>query len=261
MRPAAATPHAHQRCPSARGYLVAPDGDVIPASCNTYRCDVCGPRKARRLARAIDQWIRSECAGGARFWTFTMTNRASANPAEHRKQLQRAWHVFWKELRRCPALSDAQRKARYIAIRECHESGYIHIHALVDRYLPRNLLQPLWDGICAKVLGLQNQPAGFLWVQLVPSDVRSLTRYVTKYVTKSARAFHERFERARLWSRSAGVVLQLRRPKQPGWSFVPDLYAATKPWIVEAVATYAQPNPTAPLWEGGLSPPQDGYPF
>ena len=169
MRPAAATPHAHQRCPSARGYLVAPDGDVIPASCNTYRCDVCGPRKARRLARAIDQWIRSECAGGARFWTFTMTNRASANPAEHRKQLQRAWHVFWKELRRCPALSDAQRKARYIAIRECHESGYIHIHALVDRYLPATSCSPFGTASVPRCWASRTSPPAFCGCNWCPA--------------------------------------------------------------------------------------------
>jgi hypothetical protein len=254
------TPARQPACPHTRGYLVAPDGDVIPASCNTYRCDVCGPRKARRLAKAMWQWVQRECTGGARFWTFTMTNRASANPTEHRRQFQRAWHAFWKELRRCPALSNAQRRARYIAIREVHQSGFVHVHALVDRYLPRSLLQPLWDGICARILGLQGQPAGFVWVQLVPNDARGLARYVTKYVTKSARAFHEQFAKAHLWSRSAGVVLELRKPKRPGWSFVLDLRAATMPWLAETVAAYAS-SPTAPLPISGLSPPEDGYPF
>jgi len=259
MRHTADTSATHQHCPRARGWLVHDDYPPRPASCNTYACDVCGPRRARRLGKAIAEWIRSSCVGGARFWTFTMTSRASATPAQHREALQQAWHVFWKELRRCPALSKTQRDVQYVAIRECHQSGYVHIHALFDRYVPRALVQPLWDGICAAILGLHGQPAGFVWAEHVPKGARSVVRYVTKYVTKGARNFRALFVRCRCWSRSGKVVLNLKRKPACNWRFVYDLRAATMPEIAPTAANVTTTAAAIPL--DLPPPPLDGYPF
>jgi hypothetical protein len=259
MGAAAVTPAAHHHCPRARGWLVHDDHPPRPAACGTYACDVCGPRKARRLGRAIAEWIRSSCVGGARFWTFTMTSRASATPAQHREALQRAWHIFWREIRRCKALTEQQRAVQYVAIRECHKSGYVHIHALFDRYIPRALVQPLWDGICATVLGIRGEPAGFVWAEHVPKGARHVVRYVTKYVTKGAQNFRAHFVRCRAWSRSGNVVLNLQRQRSTGWRFVYDLRAATMP---EIAPTAAITTPAAAAIPMDLPPPPlDGYPF
>lgn len=218
-------------CTRSRGWLVSEAGDVVAARCNTYACESCGPRKARRLGRAIADWVETHCTGGASFWTFTLTNRFSRSVDEHRRQMAKAWHYLWREIRRTLLLSPKQRGAQYISVVEAHQSGFVHRHALVDVYLPQRLLQAIWESACRHALGVEDPKAhvGFCFVRFVPQGGRQVARYVAKYVTKSARTFHDLFTRAHVWSRSRGVVLDLKPPRRRDgvrWYFAPDARCA-----------------------------------
>lgn len=67
---------------AARWLMSASTGAMFPPSCRRWACEVCGPRRLRRYARAID-------SGGYQFWT-TLTRA----PSDARQGVARVRHLL-----------------------------------------------------------------------------------------------------------------------------------------------------------------------
>jgi hypothetical protein len=49
-------------------------------------------------------------------------------------------------------LSKSSRKVRFFRVNELHESGYYHIHVLIDQFLPQKAIYDMWNRILRRVL-------------------------------------------------------------------------------------------------------------
>ncbi len=117
-------------------------GEVIPAPCKAYICDVCGPRKLRMVELAL-AWACPE-----RFVTFTL---APADRQQRRKQMGDLatrvrkvgfdWQAAW--------------------VTEVNPAGTgHHIHALQKgKYIPQAVLQEMWGGRIVHIAALKNNAA------------------------------------------------------------------------------------------------------
>lgn len=116
--------------------LEAPDLR-FPASCDTYLCPICGPRKAQQAAAVMTWALRQvEAPSRARFVTFTLAAQE------------------W------PVLRQKVRDARRILLREGYDwewgwareagaqTGMLHLHGVQHgrHKVPQDRLQDLWGG-------------------------------------------------------------------------------------------------------------------
>lgn len=144
----------------------------FPSSCDSYRCDVCGPRKAFKAA-AIASWALRHAAR-PRFLTLTLA------PDDWQ---ERRWAV--NGLRR-KLMNDGYRCEWAWATERGSRTGMTHVHLLQHgSYIPQAALQDAWGSIVD--------------IRAVKSD--GLGKYVTKealrvagYVMKGARAELQGYE-------------------------------------------------------------------
>jgi len=157
-----------ERC--ASGSLVKVEGPirrVYPATCRTWNCPGCGPRKGRQLAARI-----SRCPG-RRMITLTWRPRENVTPKEALDELNHAWRTIWKRIKRAQG-EDAR---GYVRIVEVTKAGWPHLHILVQCRFVHVRTLSRWMG------DLTNSPIVDARAIKKASD---LSRYVSKYLTKQA---------------------------------------------------------------------------
>ncbi len=121
-----------ERCPRCPWDVIALERPDLrfPGTCNTWRCEYCGPRKARQKA-AILAWARPE-----RFITLT---QAPEDWAALRKKVR----VLKHEL-----VADGRRFEMGWTVERGKETGMVHVHALQHGdYVPQAELQNRWGRI------------------------------------------------------------------------------------------------------------------
>lgn len=106
-----------------------------PASCDAYRCETCGPRKAMTSA-ALAAWsIRH--ADRARFVTMTLA------PEDWQQRRQKV-----RDLRRLLARRGYSWEAAW-STEKGSRSGMVHVHALQHgSYIPGRVLNEVWGARC-----------------------------------------------------------------------------------------------------------------
>jgi hypothetical protein len=124
-------------CPK-RPQMVVCDQDPgvrYPASCDAYRCSICGPRKALQMA-AIAAWAIRQADRG-RFMTLTLA------PDE--------WQVRRQKMRNFRRLLNARGIEWECAwaTERGSKTGMTHVHALQHGdYVPGELLNEVWGARC-----------------------------------------------------------------------------------------------------------------
>ena len=215
-------------CPKCSGFRLHNiyTHETIVLSCRTYSCPVCGPKKINRLRYFLKEKISSwSCI---RLFTFTMTNRYHESPEEHYKTLCLVWRYFITYVRRTMSLSKRQRNFSYVKCPDLHQSGYIHFHAFFSEYMPRDLINNIWEQSCQKILSCDTH-AGNVHAEGI-YNARSAANYVTKYITKSIDKAPFILYR---YSKSKDVKLFPAKKQSDGWmillpdSKISDLYMNT----------------------------------
>lgn len=199
-------------CPNCAGFRLhnVYTHETIIINCNTYKCPVCGPKKLFKLRKAISNKISSW--NRIRLMTFTMTSRLHESPEEHYKALVEVWRYFITYLRRTKALSNKQRNVNYIKCPDLHKSGYLHFHAFFSEYIPRDVMNNIWEHSCKHILHTDTH-AGNVHAEGI-YHARAAANYVTKYITKAIDKAPFLLVR---YSKSKDVVLFEKRKKQEGW--------------------------------------------
>jgi hypothetical protein len=199
-------------CPKCSGFRLHNiyTHETIVLSCRTYGCPVCGPKKINRLRYYLRQKISSW--NHIRLFTFTMTNRYHNTPEEHYKTLCLVWRYFITYVRRTLALSKRQRNFSYVKCPDLHKSGYIHFHAFFSEYMPRTVLNEIWEQACQKILSCDTH-AGNVHAEGI-YNARVAANYVTKYITKSLELAPFLLYR---YSKSKDVKLFPAKKHSEGW--------------------------------------------
>jgi len=223
----------HTSCPRPPGYVYNPATNTyIQLGCNTYSCPVCGPRKVARFKRAIRAWMKINRVN--RIWTITATSEIGT-PELHWQIIREAWTKTIKDIRRLKKYS--KKPIRYIAIREMHKSGYVHLHVLVSHYIRVELIQGLYDAHFRKIafsLALRMEAEGVepsaikkIWDTLRHEKItnvhmeqvfspKGITNYMAKYLTKAIKQNTELYRQR--YTHSTGRIFP-KREKKGEWEF------------------------------------------
>jgi hypothetical protein len=126
-------------------------GQYLRGQCNTYSCEYCGYRKARKLQNALREYLKK--FKFIRMWTFTFTDKIvqELTTEEKFKFASKAWQNFLIFARRHPKLSKYDRKFQYVKVVELQKNGTPHYHCIFDRYIPRTLLNEIWEQVLHKM--------------------------------------------------------------------------------------------------------------
>jgi hypothetical protein len=157
-------------------------GEISHVPCNSYSCDVCGPRKKRKLYKGMSEFLKTFTR--IRFWTFTLSSKVSLqSDVHHNDGMRLSWRIFVKELRRCKLLREHQRTTKYVRVAEVHKSGLVHYHVCFGEFLPVDLIRRLWEHATSLVFNVSTQKKCNVNVK-AQMNLESCVKYIVKYVTK-----------------------------------------------------------------------------
>jgi hypothetical protein len=173
--------------------------ETIRLQCKSWTCPSCGPKKARRLRKAI---IETAMAKNLyRFMTLTL-DPSTCTPEESIRYIRACWNKFRTYLRRRYGS-----KIVFITVLELQQSGYAHLHVLVDRFISQAWISDAWQAL-----------GGGRIVDIRFIDVHRVSAYLSKYLTKEL--LLGGFKKGqRRYTTSQGLTL-LKRMPSGGWAVI-----------------------------------------
>jgi hypothetical protein len=167
--------------------------------CKSWSCGRCGPRKAKRLRKAITE--RATEKGLSRFLTLTL-DPADCTPEESVRYIRSCWNKFRVYLKR-----RYRTRLSYIVVLELQKSGYAHLHILIDRFIEQGWISDAWQSL-----------GGGRIVHIKQVDIHRVAPYLSKYLTKDL-LLGGCQSRSRRCTTSRDIVLYPQRPSGT-WSLV-----------------------------------------
>lgn len=155
--------------------------------CKRWTCPRCGPKKAKRLRRAIINKAQEKDL--SRVLTLTL-DPSSCSPEQSITYIRQCWNKFRTSLKRHSGLSIA-----FITILELQRSGYAHLHILVDRYIAQQWISVAWQAV-----------GGGKIVDIRRVDIHRVAPYLSKYLTKDL-LLTDFKQRVRRYTTSRDIVL------------------------------------------------------
>lgn len=155
--------------------------------CKRWTCTRCGPKKAKRLRRAIIGTAQEKDL--SRVLTLTL-DPSACSPEQSIQYIRQCWNKFRTSLKRHSGLSIS-----FITILELQQSGYAHLHILIDRYIAQQWISVAWQAV-----------GGGRIVDIRRVDIHRIAPYLSKYLTKDL--FLTEFKpRVRRYTTSRDIVL------------------------------------------------------
>jgi len=168
--------------------------------CKTWACPKCGPKKVRRLQRAIAKTAQE--LDLTRFLTLTLDPKSIPEGVDQLKYLREVWRKFCVYLAR-----EFGRTATYISVPEFHRSGVPHLHVLVDQYIRQQWISETWESLGG---------GRICYIKRV-HDIHRVSHYVSKYFTKGM-ILSAPFG-VRRYTTSRNIRLFERKQGKTGWFF------------------------------------------
>ncbi len=168
--------------------------------CKSYGCAICGPRKLRRVRKAIVKLAATN--GLTRFVTLTLGRRGTAGRTtkEQAQYLKECWRKMRVSLQR-----KHKRSLAFISVVELHKSGVPHLHILIESFLPQAWLSVAWQKV-----------GGGRVVDIRKVEIKRVAAYLSQYFTKEKQL--EGFPAGvRRFSTSRGLSLFPRSDGKSGW--------------------------------------------
>lgn len=143
---------------------------AITLFCNSWSCEICAPRRQKRLVAEI-------CDGlPERLLTLTCRPGTAATPALQARMMADAWRILISWIREIWHEVDHQ----YFVVFEAHKSGWPHMHiALRGHYMPHWWLSAAWEA-------LTGSPGVDIRMIYNP---KQCAHYVAKYMGKDSHRF------------------------------------------------------------------------
>jgi hypothetical protein len=170
-------------------------GQVLaPSRCRRWACPDCGPRKARKLAKRIQQ------TKAQRFITLTIRPDPARTPEAQLDRLTAAWRTIFKRLKR----EHHGKALGYVRIVELTRRGTPHLHiAYIGPYVPQRRLSAWMNELVGSPI---------VDIRRIKTEA-GLARYLAKYLTKA----HETLASRRKWSASKHTLPPEEKPQlEPG---------------------------------------------
>jgi hypothetical protein len=229
--------------PKSLSFFNPKTGEYTSVPCKRWDCPVCGVQKKQRLYVAMKRYFMQ--FKWIRMWTFTFRSNSQYTIEEHYVIMQKAWRIFWKEVRRCPFLTKAQRHVQFVRCLDIHKSGYIHFHCLFTEWILQKTLYILWNDCLSKVTGNSGKHGGLRADGF--QGASGASKYVCKYVSKASEQITGHSHR---YSRSGKVRLFDIRTNKGEWVIIDlrkILYAQCRPTFEEVLTLPAKISISAQL--------------
>jgi len=110
---------------------------ITPHQCKSNYCPQCRPRNLIQTRKMLYNTLATE---RWRLVTLTLPDH-SANVLETLCKLKKQFNLFTKRLRR------AYPEIKFVRAIEVHQSGFPHIHLIINRYVPKGFLSKAWHDI------------------------------------------------------------------------------------------------------------------
>lgn len=229
---------ARRNLPCRSGWYFTNGKESRPFRCGSWRCKICGPKRAYRVRSGIGR--KAQELGLVFFWTFTLPGKGAAvrgNPVLSRSALPQMWRALKEVLRRRLG------RFSYIAVPEPQKDGTAHLHVVMSCWIPKEVLDEAW----ARLGG------GFTWVERV--DVQRSGNYLSKYLSKTWKTdapWDERYlddggtlryrSWRRWWESYDECRVLIARTSSGEWILV-----VASPWEFLEIREAEQPPPVHPL--------------
>ena len=162
--------------------------------CKKWSCPFCGPKKARKLKKAII--ANAVDRGLNKLMTLTLdpSKCAADDSIVHIKE---CWNKLRTYLKR-----KYGKTTSFITVLEFQKNGYAHLHVLVDSYVNQRWLSESWQAL-----------GGGRIVDVRFVDIHRVAHYLAKYLTKGM--FLEQYGKNRRYTTSRGLTLFPKKEKDP----------------------------------------------
>lgn len=188
------------------------EGETAEYRCGSWECYCCGYRMRQNLVEEIKR-VTVERPEMSRLLTLTLDpDKAPSRQEDQHKYITERWNALRTRLKR--EIGDFS----YIWVREEQENGLPHLHAIVSRYLPQQIVSEAWGELGGGEV----------------VDIRKIERtdraahYVGKYLTKNALSgLPDGIQR---YNSSADITLNVRGDKEDSdgdWRLLMDDYVIT----------------------------------
>ncbi len=168
-------------------------------NCKSWKCDRCGPKRARQLRHAIVE--AAQAHGLTRFLTLTLDPK-TCSPEESITYARECWNKMRTYFKR-----KFGKAITYIVILEFQKSGYAHLHVLVDRFISQSWIQSKWQAV-----------GGGKFVNIRQVDIHRVSAYLSKYLTKDLLLSHQ-YQKYRRYTTSRDIKL-VKKPEKGQWSLI-----------------------------------------
>jgi len=131
--------------------------------CNSWDCEECRIRKASILKSRVKAGITKQ---SWRLLTLTLDPKRISLTASL-QNFSQLWDVFLKRVKRlCPDL-------QYIKVVEFQESGYPHIHVIINKYIFHVIIRQIWTEL-----------GGGSIVDIRPIRTKQIANYICGYLSQ-----------------------------------------------------------------------------
>lgn len=145
---------------------------ITPAKCKSYSCPICGKKKVMDLVSRLKTVDLSKY----RFFTLTLKNKKSYSDIEtNMERVSKCFNKLNLALRKRPEFKGLE----YFRVTEIGQDGNVHLHGIVNKYIPSKLLSEMWlkitkDSYITKIERIKNK--------------KDAVKYLYKYLTKDVSA-------------------------------------------------------------------------
>lgn len=145
---------------------------ITPAKCKSYSCPICGKKKTLDLV----QRLKTVNLSKYRFFTLTLKNEKTYSDTEKNLlQISKYFNKLNLTLRKNPKYKGLE----YFRVTEIGKDGMVHVHGIINKYIPIQELSALWLKITknsyrTKIERIKNK--------------KDAIQYLYKYLTKDVAA-------------------------------------------------------------------------
>lgn len=193
---------------------------ITPHQCKSNYCPQCRPRNLISIRKTLYRTLAEE---RWRLVTLTFPDH-SITPMEQLCKLRKQFNNFTHRLRR------AYPQIKFIRAIEIHQSGFPHIHLIVNKFVPKGFISKAWHdcgggytdirvnrkcGVCGGTLPCAAHPANHKF------NFKNAARYLTEELEKKFQDPHtlrEIFWQVGLKSITASRNISFK-PAQSEWEF------------------------------------------
>lgn len=159
----------YERCPNCGGYLIDHQNEdrLIKLPCHKWTCPYCGEIKKALLLDDVSYGgaIIQSLGRRWRFLTLTLALHVDSRQIDH----------FWARFR--ATLAKHGHRMTFFKVKEFTKNGQRHIHAIIDIFIPWNLIKHAWYEA--------TEHSSYI-VYIKSTQVRSAAGYMSKYMTKDS---------------------------------------------------------------------------